>query len=487
MKRLKRAVGLSVIATLVAVMPVLALTEAETVEPLITEGMAISDSSTTSEDEPMVQSKVNSGKQVRQLYLEDAPLVEKYLLDGRLKDGDRALTAHLKLHVKDDQARFGLGVLQFLRALEELGQALTLYGLRTHNGHGLILPFLQLPATSNENCKKIDYLQARQIVDNLQKQLLEAETTLALVTDGDVKLPLHFAMIKLDFNGTSKHLSLSKEDDDSRSLWKLYAKLTNNKDIPITKAEEFYIKFDRGDVHWLRGYCHVLSTICDIYLAHDSKELFDRTAHVFFNKVDSPYQVLSKDQRNSDLGEDKLVFLDLIALLHLIRCDVVEPNRMASALNHMQAVIDQSRESWKWIMAETDDDHEWLPNPRQTGVIPNARVTESMVVAWSEIMNESEKILKGELLIPFWRDSANELLGDIDSSSESEHPRKVVGRGINLRKVFLEPRQFDLVLWAQGSAALPYLEKGKLTKGQTWKDLRGQFGNHFPGFALWFN
>jgi hypothetical protein len=92
-----------------------------------------------------------------------------------------------------------------------------------------------------------------------------------------------------------------------------------------------------------------------------------------------------------------------------------------------------------------------------------------MVLAWSGIMTESEKILSGELLIPFWR------------SSDNDH------RGINLRKVFLQPQRFDLVLWVQGSAAAPYLEEGKLSRGQTWRDLRGEFGNHFPGFALWFN
>lgn len=397
-----------------------------------------------------------------------APLVEKYLLDGRLKEGDVALSNYLKEHASDDQARFGLGVLQFLRAVECLGQSLTRYGVRTHKNSGFILPFLRLPATTNENCQKIDYLQARKIIDTFQKQLMQAEATLSPISDAEVKLPLHFGMIKLDLNGTGSRAP-SIQADDSRSLWKVYAKLTNNTNIPIEKAEQFFIKFDRGDVHWLRGYCHLLSSMCDIYLAHDSKDLFDRTAHLFFTKVDSPYAFLSKAKPIRSIGAGDLEIFDLIAFVHLIRCDVIEPKRMASALNHLQAVIEQSRETWKWIMSEEDDDHEWLPNPRQTGVIPNARVTEQMVAAWAGIMSESERILSGELLIPFWR------------GSESDR------RGINLRKVFLEPRQFDLVLWVQGSAAAPYLEEGKLSRGQTWRDLRGEFGNHFPGFALWFN
>ena len=54
-------------------------------------------------------------------------------------------------------------------------------------------------------------------------------------------------------------------------------------------------------------------------------------------------------------------------------------------------------------MAETDDDHEWIPNPRQTGVIPNVHVTQEMVNAWTDFLDQSQKILAGEVLIPFWQ------------------------------------------------------------------------------------
>jgi hypothetical protein len=91
--------------------------------------------------------------------VKDIPLVEKYLLDGRLKEGEVALVAHLKEHGSDDQARFGLGVLQFLRAVEGLGQSFTRYGVRTYRNHGFVLPFLRLPAATNENSKTISYFK----------------------------------------------------------------------------------------------------------------------------------------------------------------------------------------------------------------------------------------------------------------------------------------------------------------------------------------
>ncbi len=275
-----------------------------------------------------------------------------------------------------------------------------------------------------------------------------------------MKLPLHFGMIRLDLKGNGN-------PDEGSSLWRLYAHISNNHEMKKETAEAFFIKFDRGDVHWLRGYCHLILAVCEMYLAHDSEECFKRTGRLLFTKVESPYEFLGRGKHFKTIGASETDVLDLVALIHLIHCDVVAPQKMEAALHHLEAVVTQSRESWKWIMAETDDDHEWLPNPRQTGVMPNMRVTDKMVTSWAEVMNECERLLSGKLLIPFWRGDDN--------------------RGINLRQIFLKPRTFDLILWAQGTAALPYLEKGECTKGETWRKLSADFGNQFPGFAIWFN
>jgi hypothetical protein len=413
-------------------------------------------------DQPQGDSAERSTSTAHPSSVEDQPppLVESYLLQGKLQDGETALLAELKKHGSDDQSRFGLGVLQFLRAFERLMQDLHHYGLRDLSTRGLAVRFVRVPAPSNRSPETLTYLQARKIADTFLKNLAQAEATLSSITDANVKLPLHFAMIRLDLNGDGR----LGEDE---SLWKVYAGLSGNTSIRDTTAKDFLITFDRGDGHWLRGYCHLLMSMCEMYLAHDTKELFDCTAHLLFAKVQSPYGFLSKGKHVHGVGSDHLDVVDLIAFIHLINCPVVEPKRMESALHHLEATVAQSKETWKWIMAETDDDHEWLPNPRQTGVIPNVRVTDEMVSAWSDMMDEAKKLLAGETLIPFWR-------GDD-------------GSGVNLRKVFMEPRTFDLVLWVQGTAAAPYLEKGEMTKSEIWRRLPRTFGSQFPGFALWFN
>ncbi|MBX9693364.1 MAG: hypothetical protein K2Z81_13335, partial [Cyanobacteria bacterium] len=122
---------------------------------------------------------------------------------------------------------------------------------------------------------------------------------------------------------------------------------------------------------------------------------------------------------------------------------------------------------WNFYMSETDDDREWIPNPKQKGVIPNVQVTDAMICSWRELMHQIDQVLAGKLLVPFWR-------GDDD-------------RGVNVRRVFLEPSALDLVLWVQGPAAAPYLESGEKTNFDTWQGIRRDFGRQFPGFALWFN
>ena len=126
-----------------------------------------------------------------------------------------------------------------------------------------------------------------------------------------------------------------------------------------------------------------------------------------------------------------------------------------------------SRQSWKLILAETDNDREWLPNPKQKTVIPNAVVTQPMIDSWLSFLDEADNLLEGKKLLPFWR-------------------RPEV-RGINLNKVFTQPRGFDLVLWVQGTYAVPYLEFGKQTDPSVWGRLLQVFRGQFFQFAAWFN
>ncbi|HEY7152531.1 MAG TPA: hypothetical protein VH575_01100 [Gemmataceae bacterium] len=392
-----------------------------------------------------------------------APLAEKYLLEGKLAEGVKALQERLKEAPKDDQARFGLGVVQFLQTFEHLGGNLHKYGLRTEKSFLRPPPQLKEFLPQNPHPETLTYKAARQILQTFLEDVVRAEATLAEVKDPAVKLPLHVGLIKIDPFGQNKPISAAF----------LFGRFTDAQ--TRQQVEKFAIGFDRGDVSWLRGYCHILAAMGELLLAVDGQNAFECGAHLLFEKVETPHTFLLENRRPFDnLGSaDVPVWSDVISFFHqMTRLSIAEPDRTRAALTHLEAGLAQAKEMWKFILEETDDDNEWIPNPKQTGVL-GIKVTQEIVDSWRETLEEAEQVIQGKKLIPFWRGKGGE-------------------RGVNLRRVFTEPRTFDPIEWAQGTAATPYLEKGSLTKfadPRVADRLNKAFGgpSAFLGFGFWFN
>ena len=391
----------------------------------------------------------------------EPPLVEKFLVAGRLSDGQKALAERLKTKPDDDEARFGLGTLQFLGAVERLAQSLYKFGaLGSETRLGQRLPILRIAVPNNPAPEKVTYADVRDILRRFLDDLAIADTTLTGVKDRNVKLPLHFGLIHLDLNGDGRA-------SDDETLWRIYGGLNRGlrrgAEIQPRDAEAFVIGFDYADVQWLRGYCHLLSSLCEVALAYDQQSLFDAIGRQIFAKAQSP--ALPEALLKHDMNMDEIA--DAIAAIHLAHYPLKEPARMKSALAHLQQVVQCSRENWKAIQAETDDDREWIPSSTQTGVIRGVRIAPEMIAGWQDFLNEADRLLAGKKLAPHWRFNAQ--------------------HGINLRRVFEEPREFDLVLWAHGAAAVPYTEEGEVSDPQTWMRLQQVFQGQFIGFAFWFN
>ncbi|HEX6987041.1 MAG TPA: hypothetical protein VF170_16805 [Planctomycetaceae bacterium] len=381
---------------------------------------------------------------------------EGIFTSGRLAEGEKTLAARVEAAPEDDHARFALGTVRFLQGVERLGQFLHRHGVGAQTRQ---VPFVRLPVPPNPDPAPTTYADYRKMLETLLADLAEAEATLAAI-DGDVKLSIPFGQVRLDLDG-------SGEATDEEALWRLYAAL--NQQVGgqpgfEEQAKQFRIAFDTGDVYWLRGYCHLLSALIEVQLAYDGQQWFDHCGHLLFAKAESPYPFLTAE-RPQEQEWDPAYFLDLLAAVHLFDFELKEPQRMAAAREHLLAMTDLSRKSWDAIVAETDDDAEWLPNPRQRSVVGVA-VTAEMIDTWRQVMAELEDLLNGETLVPFWRGT---------------------GQGVNLERVFTEPRPFDLVLWAQGTAAAPYLETGPTTPPETWRRVTQVFRGEFIGFAIWFN
>ncbi|MFT3986208.1 hypothetical protein [Aestuariivirga sp.] len=386
-------------------------------------------------------------------------LVDQKLRAGELKPLENELSQRLAVSPSDDQLRFALGATQFLRTVEQMAQSMYRYGLAPTRQVSRVMPFFRFPVPVNPHPEHLDYAKMQTIFSDALKGFETADATLSKMGKTEVTLPIAIGLVRLDLNGDGKA-------DESETLWKVFDATLGGNMIQPEQAAQFVIKFDRGDASWLRGYANLLSAILDFQLAHDWHESFDVTFHMLFPNAGLPGAVVNEYERPFQYsGFDDGTFADLITFIHLAHWPVTEPERMKASLAHLETVVAMSRESWSFILSETDDDAEWIPSPRQKNGVLGIPVTQETVTAWMAFLNSFDGMLQGKVLLPHWR----------------------FEKGINLRRVFLEPQTFDPILWAQGYAAIPYLETGPIASSSDWNRIMGLFEGNFFGYAAWFN
>ncbi|QEL13566.1 hypothetical protein [Limnoglobus roseus] len=337
----------------------------------------------------------------------DPPLAEKYLHSGQLAVGEQAIERELKAHPSDDQLRFGLGLIQLVRGVERLGQSLYEYGAKSDSSS---LPFLRLPVPKNPQPNAITYQKFRTLIDDFRRDLEKTEATLANITDDRVKLPLRLAPIKLDLDGDGRptHRFL----DLMRSAWGASPEF-------LKKNPEFRVGFDRGDVAWLRSYCHLTMGAADLILAVDFEADFYADRHGVFPNV-----------KPRPAGGSK-------PILENLTIRFAEPARLAHLRGHWLQVAKLNREAWRFIRSETDDDDEWLPNPKQKSVI-GLPVRDEMIDRWLAFLAELEGVLEGKKLIqisPYLNTDGKDLdlKAVLDDPPAAINFHKIIGLGIDAK------------------------------------------------------
>ncbi len=392
----------------------------------------------------------------------DAANVTRQTLEsGHLEAGETDLAARVAADPSDNEARFGLGMIRFAEALERFGQRQYRYGLRAPAN--AIIPVLRLPVPVNAAPEELTYEKQRENLQGLIDDLAKVEATLAPMSANETKIVIDLNAVKFDFRGDGK-------TEGMETLGSILANLRSPwgaRGAPI-ESGPFEVKFDNGDAFWLRGYCHLLSASLEFALAYDWRDTFEKAGSLFYPKVAPrrfPANARLVGAKGGFLGDSGQI-ADFIVLIHEIRWPLKEPARMQSAHAHLKQVVAMSRASWKSILAETDDDREWIPGPQQkNGVITSMPVTQAQVDAWLRALDDFDAALDGAKLVPHWR----------------------FVQGFNFKRVFFEPRDFDLVLWIAGYGAAPYLEEGPTLSWTEWNLWNQPFRSNFLGYAFWFN
>ena len=378
---------------------------------------------------------------------EARPLAEKYLLTGELVKGQQELERALAVAPKDDQIRFGLGVLQFVRGVERLAQSFHEYGLKSEHQNA---PFLRLPVPHNPEPAVVRYEDVRRILDDFRRDLMDAEEVLAGVTDDRVSLPLHLAEVHLDLDGDGKA--------SDRFLDILTKMMRQNFDF-LKDNPSFLVRFDRGDVAWLRAYCHLLSGMLDIFLAFDTKAEFELWGDTGFAKPKVVFVGTEEERMKKSLEANRIP-------------RIIEPVRLSRFRTHLIKVAELNRETWRHIRTETDNDYEWLPNPKQKSVL-RMPVRDEMIDAWLAAVGELEALLDGK-----------KLMFTVGTFGKAE-----MGVGINMKKLLEDPpADFDLNKIIERGPDEKYLEKGEFIDIFVLFRAFQMFDNPSAmGYMAWFN
>lgn len=380
----------------------------------------------------------------------DEPLVQKYLHSGELARGQQVLESALEVTPDDDQLRFSLAALQLVRGVERLGQSLYQYGCLSDNTSA---PFVRIPVPRNPDPSPITWADYCRFLDTFRADLATVEATLAGIKADEVNLPLKLADIRLDLMGN--HRSSAKFSE-------ILAKLMGRGFHLPAGNPDFLVRFDRGDVAWLRAYCHLLMAIVDFNLAFDGEDSFYLWADLQFAKPKRPFDGTPQERTRRQDDEMRVI-------------KVKDPARLRHFRLHVLKVCELNRETWKYIRTETDDDHEWLPNPKQTGVL-RMPVNDEMIDSWLGMVGEVEALFDGKKAIP-------RMVVAFLSQSKSK-------QGLNFKKVFDEPPETIEIERIAGEGFRDRYLDSTLPEVDNMAFVRvfSAFQNSLAvGYAAWFN
>ncbi|WP_442920220.1 hypothetical protein [Mesorhizobium sp. WSM4935] len=395
----------------------------------------------------------------------EMPDAAKSMFEAKsVADRNTALSTLEAAAARDPASAFAAGAGEFFTALELLAGGLHRHGFESPKS--FMLPLMQLPVPDNPNPQPLTYEEFRAILVAFRDRLEKSAATLGSVpANADIGMVVDLTRLGIDLNEDG---AIAQDE----SFAAIMASLSRGGIDTSNAAPSLTFRFDRADGFWLQGYAEFLMAQADFWLAHDFRNAFDGSFHMLFPRAKLPLQdalVPLDGGMSGNIFASEWRFADFVSLVHLVNWPVIEPERRQAARRHLLEMIRLSREDWKSILTETDNDREWLPGPQQKGVNPltGLEVGEEQVQAWLATLTVAEDLLEGRVLLPHFR---------------------ITGKGINMKRFFDEPKPFDLVLSITGPGIAPYLESGKILTSDDFDQIQREFGGAgFLTFALWFN
>ncbi len=346
---------------------------------------------------------------------------------------------------------FALGGLRFLHTVEITLQTRWAAGLTDPTG---MVPMLSLPLEPNPAPPAFDPNAIAQLFSGVSIGMDAARAPLTTIPDtADFGVEINLADLWFDVNANSMR-------DAGENLLDIAGPILMgwewaNRD-PATPAP--MIRFDAADAAWLSAYTHLLGGIADVVLAYDPTASLTRMAQARADMVALSTGPTDYDQSFGSFVDPAYVMIDMLR-------QTPDAARATSARDHFRAMVADNRLFWARVAVEKDNAGEWLPNDQQTSAL-GLQLPPGTGATWLGVLDEMDKILTGDLLVPYWR---------------------VSGAGVNVSRMFTEPAPIDLAGWIQGASAVPYLEKGQLASGGSWTAFESMMQGQAMLLTLYLN
>ena len=366
----------------------------------------------------------------------------------------------------DNEAAFGTGFITLVHGIEGFAQALYRHGFAAPTTPpGLVGgPPLAPPVPLNPNPEPLDYSKFREIITALRDSLDRSRLYFKdAAQSGDYVILIDPLGIKIDADGDG---AVEETESIANILMPAFGMAQPGaRPGTTTPPPDITIGFDRADAFWLAGYTEVFAAQADFLLAHNFEDFVNTSFHRFFPRAGLPMQDYAEGGRLLIDAQTDSSIADAIAGIHTINWTVEHPAVLAGVLQRFKRVTMFSRQNWQAILAETDDNRELIPSPRQTSIVPDGKVTEEIVAAWLETLDTADKILNGELLVPHWR----------------------FKQGVDLTAYFASAERTDLVMLLTGYDTIPFLRDGPIADANSFAAANRVFGNELLGYVFWFN
>ena len=372
------------------------------------------------------------------------------------RSGIAATEARLAaLSTPTDEERFALGGTQFLRAIEGTFQDRWAAGMTDRTG---MLPLLRLPLEDNPNPAPFDPRMIVGVFEHAAANLTKAQTTLtAIPGTSDFGVEIALDDIWFDVNSDGKR---SKGEGIADILGPEV--MGGMEDSGTSPHPLPTVRFDVADAAWLAAYADMLGGICAMVRAYDPTEPITRITNARARLEEfGPVEADPFFGGNSNPDA-----FDMIAMILATLNQTPDKALMLEAQTHFLDMVTENRQFWSRVASEKDNSREWLPNDQQQSAL-GIDVPPGTGAAWMILLADFEAVMKGDKLVPYWR---------VGGSA-----------GINVGKMFTDPRPIDLAGWIQGWDALPYLEKGTLISNDSADAFDALTSGRAMLFALYLN